>query len=81
MIREFKNDTDHTYFFSIHFGALFNVYIHTDFGIMSLVLTNTFSYIGNLSEASFIDKCSTENLETYKLMELYRLSDIHAYHK
>lgn len=81
MTREFKNDTDRTYFFPIHFWSMFNVYIHTDFEIMSLVLTNVFPYIGNLSEVSFINKCSTGNLETYKLMELYHLSGIHAYHK
>ena len=37
--REFKNDTDHT--FSLYcFGAMFNTYIHTDFGIVPLVMTN-----------------------------------------
>lgn len=61
MTREFKNDTDDTYFFSILCGTIFNTYIHTDFGIMSLAVTNSLPYIGRLFEASFITMSHRES--------------------
>lgn len=40
-------------YFPLHsFGAMFNVYIHTDFIIMCLTVTNCLLYIWRLSESS-----------------------------